>query len=85
MGIGVGGDGIAVPRRMKAWRWALVGSVSIAMVTWVPLNRTWLRVVSVHPVRRAQQHGRAQGCRRRSRSRRQGPDGDAASARSARQ
>ena len=28
----------------KACRWALVGSVSIAMVTWVPVYRTWLRV-----------------------------------------
>jgi integrase/recombinase XerD len=37
-------SGIAVPSRWKAWRWALVGSVSIAVVTWVPANRTWLRV-----------------------------------------
>ena len=28
----------------KACRWALVGSASIAMVTWVPVYRTWLRV-----------------------------------------
>jgi hypothetical protein len=28
----------------KACRWVLVGSVSIAMVTWVPVYRTWLRV-----------------------------------------
>ena len=37
-------SGIAVPRRVKASRWVLVGSVSIAMVTWVPVYRTWLRV-----------------------------------------
>ncbi len=37
-------SGIAVPRRVKASRWALVGSVSIGMVSWVPVNRTWLRV-----------------------------------------
>ena len=30
--------------RWKACRWAAVGSVSIAMVTWVPVYRTWLRV-----------------------------------------
>ena len=36
--------GIVVPRRLKASRWALVGSVSIGMVTWVPVYRTWLRV-----------------------------------------
>jgi len=35
---------MTVPRRMKASRWVLVGSVSIAVVTWVPVNRTWLRV-----------------------------------------
>jgi hypothetical protein len=29
---------------VKAWRWVLVGSVSIGTVTWVPVNRTWLRV-----------------------------------------
>jgi hypothetical protein len=28
----------------KACRWVLVGSVSISMVTWVPVYRTWLRV-----------------------------------------
>ena len=28
----------------KACRWALVGSASIAIVTWVPVYRTWLRV-----------------------------------------
>ena len=28
----------------KACRWALVGSASIAMVTSVPVYRTWLRV-----------------------------------------
>ena len=28
----------------KACRWVLVGSASIAMVTWVPVYRTWLRV-----------------------------------------
>ena len=28
----------------KACRWMLVGSVSIGMVTWVPVYRTWLRV-----------------------------------------
>ncbi len=37
-------SGMAVPMRVKASRWALVGSVSIAMVTWVPVYRTWLRV-----------------------------------------
>ena len=37
-------SGMAVPMSWKAWRWALVGSVSIAMVTWVPVYRTWLRV-----------------------------------------
>jgi hypothetical protein len=37
-------SGIAVPMRWKACRWAVVGSVSIGMVTWVPVNRTWLRV-----------------------------------------
>jgi hypothetical protein len=30
---------MAVPRRLKASRWALVGSVSIGAVTWVPANR----------------------------------------------
>jgi hypothetical protein len=34
---------MAVPRRVKASRWVLVGSVSMGMVTWVPVNRTWLR------------------------------------------
>ena len=37
-------SGIGVPMRSKAWRWVLVGSVSIGMVTWVPVYRTWLRV-----------------------------------------
>jgi hypothetical protein len=37
-------SGMAAPMRLKAWRWALVGSVSIGTVTWVPVNRTWLRV-----------------------------------------
>ena len=37
-------SGMAVPRRVKASRWALVGSVSIGTVSWVPVNRTWLRV-----------------------------------------
>jgi hypothetical protein len=37
-------SGIAAPMSSKACRWALVGSVSIAMVTWVPVYRTWLRV-----------------------------------------
>src|SRR6266581_4549664 len=37
-------SGIAVPMSWNACRWALVGSVSIGMVTWVPVNRTWLRV-----------------------------------------
>src|SRR5580700_5210190 len=37
-------SGIAAPRRLKASRWAAVGSVSIGTVTWVPVNRTWLRV-----------------------------------------
>ena len=36
-------SGMAVPRRLKASRWVLVGSVSIGTVTWVPANRTWLR------------------------------------------
>ena len=35
---------MTAPRRMKASRWVLVGSVSIAVVTWMPVNRTWLRV-----------------------------------------
>ena len=30
-------SGIAAPRRWKACRWVLVGSVSIGMVTWVPV------------------------------------------------
>ena len=37
-------SGIAAPRRLKASRWALVGSVSIGTVSSVPANRTWLRV-----------------------------------------
>jgi hypothetical protein len=37
-------SGIAALSSLKAWRWALVGSVSMAVVTWVPVNRTWLRV-----------------------------------------
>ena len=37
-------SGIGVPRRWKASRWVLVGSVSIGMVAWAPVNRTWLRV-----------------------------------------
>ena len=37
-------SGIGAPMSWKACRWALVGSVSIAMVTWVPVYRTWLRV-----------------------------------------
>ena len=37
-------SGIVAPMSWKACRWALVGSVSIGMVTWVPVNRTWLRV-----------------------------------------
>jgi hypothetical protein len=37
-------SGIAAPMSSKACRWALVGSASIAMVTWVPVYRTWLRV-----------------------------------------
>jgi len=37
-------SGIAAPRRLKACRWVLVGSVSIGTVTWVPVYRTWLRV-----------------------------------------
>jgi len=36
-------SGMAAPRRLKASRWVLVGSVSIGTVTWVPANRTWLR------------------------------------------
>ena len=30
-------SGMAVPMSWKAWRWVLVGSVSIGMVTWVPV------------------------------------------------
>jgi hypothetical protein len=37
-------SGMGMPIRSKAWRWALVGSVSIGMAAWVPANRTWLRV-----------------------------------------
>ena len=37
-------SGIGAPMSSKACRWALVGSASIAMVTWVPAYRTWLRV-----------------------------------------
>jgi len=37
-------SGIGVPMSSKACRWALVGSASIAMVTSVPVYRTWLRV-----------------------------------------
>ena len=37
-------SGIGAPMSSKACRWVLVGSVSIAMVTWVPVYRTWLRV-----------------------------------------
>ena len=37
-------SGIGVPMSSKACRWVLVGSASIAMVTWVPVYRTWLRV-----------------------------------------
>ncbi len=37
-------SGIGVPMSSKACRWAPVGSASIAMVTWVPVYRTWLRV-----------------------------------------
>jgi SAM-dependent methyltransferase len=37
-------SGIAAPMSWNACRWALVGSVSIEMVTWVPVYRTWLRV-----------------------------------------
>ena len=37
-------SGIGAPMSSKACRWALVGSASIAMVTWVPVYRTWLRV-----------------------------------------
>jgi hypothetical protein len=33
-------SGIAAPRRLKASRWALVGSVSIGTVSSVPANRT---------------------------------------------
>jgi hypothetical protein len=35
-------SGIVAPRRLKASRWAAVGSVSIGTVTWLPVNRTWL-------------------------------------------
>ena len=31
---------MVVPRRLKASRWALVDSVSIGTVTWVPVYRT---------------------------------------------
>ena len=37
-------SGIGAPRRRKASRWVLVGSVSIGTVAWAPANRTWLRV-----------------------------------------
>ena len=37
-------SGIAAPMSSKACRWTLVGSVSIGMVTWVPVYWTWLRV-----------------------------------------
>ena len=37
-------SGIGAPMSSKACRWVLVGSASIAMVTWVPVYRTWLRV-----------------------------------------
>ena len=37
-------SGIGAPMSWKACRWALVGSASIAMVTSVPVYRTWLRV-----------------------------------------
>ena len=37
-------SGIGAPMSSKACRWVLVGSVSISMVTWVPVYRTWLRV-----------------------------------------
>ena len=37
-------SGIGAPMSSKACRWVLVGSVSIAMVTSVPVYRTWLRV-----------------------------------------
>jgi hypothetical protein len=37
-------SGIGTPSRLKASRWALVGSVSIGTVARVPANRTWLRV-----------------------------------------
>ena len=36
-------SGIGTPIRVKASRWALVGSVSIGTVASVPVNRTWLR------------------------------------------
>jgi hypothetical protein len=35
-------SGMVAPRRLKASRWAAVGSVSIGTVTWLPVNRTWL-------------------------------------------
>ena len=37
-------SGIRAPMSSKACRWVLVGSASIAMVTSVPVYRTWLRV-----------------------------------------
>src|SRR5580658_8297983 len=37
-------SGIGAPMSSKACRWVLVGSASIAMVTSVPVYRTWLRV-----------------------------------------
>jgi hypothetical protein len=37
-------SGIGAPRRSKACRWVLVGSVSIGTVARVPAKRTWLRV-----------------------------------------
>jgi len=33
-------SGIVAPRRRKASRWMLVGSVSIGTVAWAPVNRT---------------------------------------------
>ncbi len=37
-------SGMAAPMSWNACRWVLVGSVSIGMVTSVPVYRTWLRV-----------------------------------------
>ena len=37
-------SGIGTPMRSKAWRWVLVGCVSVGTVALVPARRTGLRV-----------------------------------------